>query len=186
MAVDGNTGDADLHNSILRRTQYNVMSRAQGTLRGHGQAQRVLTPKVTVPPNQTKPGEEESNKKVEGMLDPVSGSGLGERLITTPNQYTSGGTEGLAQFKKGFLRFKQEVINTHADHFKSLAASQSPKVMVIACCDSRVDPALLMGAGPGDIFTVRCVCVFLAPVLRDLLLTCCSFRALSRAATSRT
>lgn len=132
---------------------------------------------------QTKPGEE-STEKVEGMLDPVSGSGLGERLITTPNQYTSGGTEGLAQFKKGFLRFKQEVIRTHADHFKSLAASQSPKVMVIACCDSRVDPALLMGAGPGDIFTVRYV--FLGPSPPRPLLTCCAFRALSRAATSRT
>ena len=53
------------------------------------------------------------------------------------------------------MRFKQEVISRHPAHFAELAASQSPKVMVVACCDSRVDPALLMGAGPGDIFIVR-------------------------------
>lgn len=33
----------------------------------------------------------------------------------------------------------------HAEHFRGLALAQTPKVMVIACCDSRVDPALLMG-----------------------------------------
>lgn len=55
------------------------------------------------------------------------------------------------------MRFKQEVISRHPARFAELAASQSPKVMVIACCDSRVDPALLMGAGPGDMFIVRCV-----------------------------
>ena len=100
---------------------------------------------------------------MDGLLDPVTvGSGddtgpsLAERLMSTPNQYIAGGNEGLAQFKKGFLKFKTEVILTHPDHFRTLAASQSPKVMVIACCDSRVDPTLLMGAGPGDIFTVRC------------------------------
>ncbi len=111
--------------------------------------------------------------RVEGLFDPVSllpksetggepGSGSGttpdravaERALMTPNVYSSGG-EGLAQFKKGFLKFKQEVITAHQDHFRTLATAQHPKVMVIACCDSRVDPALLMGAGPGDIFTVR-------------------------------
>jgi hypothetical protein len=78
------------------------------------------------------------------------------RQLLTSSVY-SGGAEGLSQFKRGFLKFKAEVIDSHAEHFRELAASQSPKVMVIACCDSRVDPALLMGAGPGDIFIVRCV-----------------------------
>ena len=103
-----------------------------------------------------------SETKVDGLLDQVTvgggddtGPSLAERLMSTPNQYIAGGNEGLAQFKKGFLKFKTEVILTHPDHFRTLAASQSPKVMVIACCDSRVDPTLLMGAGPGDIFTVR-------------------------------
>lgn len=35
------------------------------------------------------------------------------------------------------------------------AASQAPKVMVISCCDSRVDPQQLLGAAPGEIFVLR-------------------------------
>lgn len=42
-----------------------------------------------------------------------------------------------------------------------------PQVMVIACCDSRVDPALLMGAGPGDIFTVRNIANLVPPFERQ-------------------
>lgn len=41
------------------------------------------------------------------------------------------------------------------DKFRGLACAQSPKTMVIGCCDSRVDPALLLGTSPGDIFVVR-------------------------------
>ena len=78
-----------------------------------------------------------------------------DRVRCTLRCAAPGAGEGLAQFKKGFMRFKQEVISRHPAHFAELAASQSPKVMVVACCDSRVDPALLMGAGPGDIFIVR-------------------------------
>ena len=32
---------------------------------------------------------------------------------------------------------------------------QSPKTMVIACADSRVDPATIFNAGPGELFVVR-------------------------------
>lgn len=90
-----------------------------------------------------------------------------ERALLTPNVYAPGASEGLSQFKKGFLKFKREVIVTHADHFRSLASAQNPKVMVIACCDSRVDPALLMGAGPGDIFTVRNIANLVPPFERQ-------------------
>ena len=34
---------------------------------------------------------------------------------------------------------------------------QSPQVMVIACSDSRVDPALLLNASPGDLFVIRSI-----------------------------
>ena len=30
-----------------------------------------------------------------------------------------------------------------------------PKICVIACCDSRVDPALILDAKPGDLFVIR-------------------------------
>lgn len=37
----------------------------------------------------------------------------------------------------------------------ALAQGQAPQVMVIACADSRVDPALWLGAKAGELFVVR-------------------------------
>jgi carbonic anhydrase len=34
---------------------------------------------------------------------------------------------------------------------------QQPKIMMISCCDSRVDPALILQCDPGDIFMVRSI-----------------------------
>ena len=39
--------------------------------------------------------------------------------------------------------------------YQKLFERQSPQVMFIACCDSRVDPAVLVSAKPGDIFVER-------------------------------
>ena len=89
------------------------------------------------------------------------------RALSQPDVYTPNAPEGLSQFKKGFLKFKREVVDPHSEHFKTLADSQHPKVMVIACCDSRVDPALLMGAGPGDIFMVRNIANLVPPFERQ-------------------
>jgi carbonic anhydrase len=36
-----------------------------------------------------------------------------------------------------------------------LAQGQRPRLMVIACCDSRVDPATIFDAAPGELFVVR-------------------------------
>ncbi|KAL0789196.1 hypothetical protein Bca101_005442 [Brassica carinata] len=41
------------------------------------------------------------------------------------------------------------------ERFQSLAKSQSPKFMVIACADSRVCPSEILGFQPGEAFTVR-------------------------------
>lgn len=38
-----------------------------------------------------------------------------------------------------------------------VSKGQKPKVMVISCCDSRIDPALLFNAYFGDIFVVRSI-----------------------------
>ncbi|QIP83734.1 carbonic anhydrase [Streptomyces sp. Tu 2975] len=42
-----------------------------------------------------------------------------------------------------------------ADTLRALAAGQSPDAMVISCSDSRVVPALITGAGPGEMFELR-------------------------------
>lgn len=44
---------------------------------------------------------------------------------------------------------------------------QKPEVMVVACCDSRVDPALILQCDPGDLFVVRNVANIIPPYEKD-------------------
>ncbi|MEQ8444050.1 MAG: carbonic anhydrase [Alphaproteobacteria bacterium] len=44
---------------------------------------------------------------------------------------------------------------------------QKPEVLVIACSDSRVDPAILFNADPGEIFVVRNVAALVPPYQPD-------------------
>ncbi|MCP3679248.1 MAG: carbonic anhydrase [Gammaproteobacteria bacterium] len=44
---------------------------------------------------------------------------------------------------------------------------QKPEIMVIACCDSRVDPALILQCEPGDLFIVRNVANIVPPYESD-------------------
>ena len=56
---------------------------------------------------------------------------------------------------QGFHNFKANTLLQEAEFFDRLAHGQNPKTLVIACCDSRADPAILMGCKPGDLFVVR-------------------------------
>ncbi|UQA91199.1 carbonic anhydrase [Streptomyces halobius] len=42
-----------------------------------------------------------------------------------------------------------------AEEFRTLEAGQSPEVLFITCSDSRVVPALITGARPGELFELR-------------------------------
>ncbi len=65
---------------------------------------------------------------------------------------------------EGFRRFREGYYREHRDLFDALATrGQSPKAMVIGCADSRVDPQLVFGAAPGDIFVVRNVANLVPP-----------------------
>jgi carbonic anhydrase len=44
---------------------------------------------------------------------------------------------------------------------------QQPQIMVVACCDSRVDPALILQCDPGDVFVVRNVANIIPPYEKD-------------------
>jgi carbonic anhydrase len=55
----------------------------------------------------------------------------------------------------GYRRFRDREWRSERDRWDELAEGQSPKVMVIACSDSRVDPATIFDARPGEMFVVR-------------------------------
>ena len=64
----------------------------------------------------------------------------------------------------GYRRFQANLNPPETDLYRSLAEEgQAPKTMVIACCDSRVDPAAIFSAGPGELFVVRNVANLVPP-----------------------
>ena len=70
---------------------------------------------------------------------------------------TNDHTESYSALLKGARRFHETEYEGDRSLMARLSQGQEPDVLVIACSDSRVDPALLFGARPGDIFVVRVV-----------------------------
>jgi carbonic anhydrase len=63
----------------------------------------------------------------------------------------------------GYRRFRTSEYRRHRDRWEELSEGQSPRVMVIACSDSRVDPAQIFDTVPGEIFTVRNIANLVPP-----------------------
>ena len=68
---------------------------------------------------------------------------------------------------QGYHRFRDREWQEERDRWSELAEGQSPKVMVIACSDSRVDPATIFDARPGEMFVVRNVANLVPPFEPD-------------------
>lgn len=63
----------------------------------------------------------------------------------------------------GYRRFRSEDYDKERARWSELAEGQSPKVMIIACCDSRVDPATVFDIDPGQAFILRNVANLVPP-----------------------
>ena len=67
----------------------------------------------------------------------------------------------------GYQRFHAEDYEQERERWEELGRGQSPKVMIIACSDSRVDPTQIFDAGPGEMFVVRNVANLVPPFEAD-------------------
>ena len=52
----------------------------------------------------------------------------------------------------GYRRFRSDQWQTQRQRWDELKEGQSPKVMIIACSDSRVDPTQIFDTDPGETF----------------------------------
>jgi carbonic anhydrase len=70
---------------------------------------------------------------------------------------------GITDLIDGYRRFRDTGWARQRERWSKLAEGQSPRVMVIACSDSRVDPTQIFDSGPGEMFVVRNVAALVPP-----------------------
>jgi len=69
--------------------------------------------------------------------------------------------KGYQSFRKKYAQGDSSVMH-YLSHY-----GQQPRTMVVACCDSRVDPAVILQCDPGDLFVVRNIANIIPPYELD-------------------
>lgn len=69
----------------------------------------------------------------------------------------------ISKFLNGIGAFQRQHFGENSELATSLAAGQRPQALLIGCCDSRVDPALLTDCAPGDLFILRNIANLVPP-----------------------
>jgi carbonic anhydrase len=73
-----------------------------------------------------------------------------------------------ARLIEGYHRFRSQQWPERRAMFERLAhTGQSPRTMIIACSDSRVDPTMIFSAEPGELFILRNVANLVPPYQPD-------------------
>ena len=69
---------------------------------------------------------------------------------------------------EGYRLFREKYTVGDNSIMKYLSAhGQKPQIMLVSCCDSRVDPALILQCDPGDLFVARNVANIIPPYEKD-------------------
>ena len=69
----------------------------------------------------------------------------------------------LSELIAGYRRFREKDWARERDRWAELSEGQSPGVMVLSCADSRVDPAQIFDARPGEMFVARNIAALAPP-----------------------
>jgi carbonic anhydrase len=69
----------------------------------------------------------------------------------------------LTQLIDGYRRFREKGWARERQRWSELAEGQSPQVMILSCADSRVDPAQIFDARPGEMFVARNIAALAPP-----------------------
>ena len=70
----------------------------------------------------------------------------------------------IKNLKTGFKDFRNNAFKEKSELWDGFVENgQDPKIAIVACSDSRVDPAIMMNAGAGEIFVIRNVANLVPP-----------------------
>ena len=76
--------------------------------------------------------------------------------------------DNFSKMLEGYQTFREKYVHGDTSVMQQLSYyGQRPEAMVVACCDSRVDPAVILQCDPGDLFVVRNVANIVPPYEKD-------------------